>query len=124
MATASASSAAENTAPWFEPWTPYEGGGGIYLLGSEAVLYDDGFLNQNLDDYRAFLTFERIQRLLFEVKKASLTLQEHEIAQACLRRTLTQENGVRKKLEWYLHNLGEPDLGGVQNEPDFFGEGL
>src|ERR1044072_1082381 len=42
----------ENEVPWIAPWTPEEGGGGVYLTESAGEIYDAGFLESNLGAYR------------------------------------------------------------------------
>ncbi len=109
-------------APWVAPWTPNEGGGGVYLTESHAALYDFGFMEVNMERYREFLTIERLRSLLEEAAQGDLMEHERGHVLACLHRIDFNHLGVKARLEWYLHSLSLPDLGGIQDEPTFFAD--
>lgn len=106
----------EDQVPWIEPWTGDKGGGGVYLLSSHASIYVQGYEPVNLDFMRRTLDLKRLESLLQESMLAQIEPFEVERLKTCQGRIESVTSYVERKIQWFLENLGEPNLGGVLEE--------
>ncbi len=95
----------EQKVPWISPWTPDLGGGGVYLLESNAEIFEHGFLESNLAAYSEFLTRERIKTLLEQADEQDILQEEHERVRLCLTRMHSMKDAFDARLKWFIAGL-------------------
>jgi hypothetical protein len=103
----------QNKCPFVPPWTPKEGGGGIYITQSATSIYEHGYLDENLEALRSRLTYDH----LLEMMRRSVGLLEGgplgEWARMAVARLAADPEGIKKRIERLVELLELPDLGGV-----------
>lgn len=108
----------DNECPPVPPWTPAEGGGGIYVVGSAASIYDHGYLEENLRAVRAQLTVETlVERLNESIELFGPSSPHGNWARETLRVIQGDQNRVAERLNRFHHLLSLPDLGGILDDP-------
>ncbi|MBL8048016.1 MAG: hypothetical protein JNJ45_04985 [Chthonomonas sp.] len=103
----------ENDCPAVPDWTPYSGGGGVYNTGSEASIFDHGFLPENLEAFESFVDYARLMTMLEQSADIIPSFPHGDWARLAWEECLTYPQRVETRLANLIHLLGLPALGGV-----------
>lgn len=98
------------------PWTPDGGGGGPYILSSDASIFDHGYLSENLSVLRSELTKAFLVDRLEEGRPFLSFPTEQRWSDAVLERMFSQPEYWADRLGKFLGYLGSPNLGGVLDD--------
>lgn len=107
----------ENECPAVPEWTPGGGGGGVYIAGSAASIFDHGFLPENLEAIRSFLDYDRLTVMVERSFHQIPSFPHGDWAQMTWEECLTQPQRIAKRVANLIHLLGLPNLGGVRSKP-------
>ena len=104
-----------NACPWVPPWTPTEGGGGVYAIGSCADI-GHGYLSTNLEFIKSRATAELLASLLNTAVARFIHPVEREWAIAVTERVRVDPTEFHRRLDRFLEFLGKPHLGSATDD--------
>lgn len=107
----------ENTCPAVPVWTPDRGGEGIYITESATSIFDHGFLPENLEAMKGFLSYDRLMANIEKCVDLIPPFPHGDWAQMTWEECLSHPEKCATRLANLLHILGLPDLGGVRLNP-------
>ncbi len=109
-----------NQCPFIPSWTPVQGGGGVYLLSSDATT-DHGYLDENADAMEEMLSLETIRDCLYICEDIFPLSPEYTWLRSLQTRLSTDPVLYEVRVHNFLSLIRKPNLGGVQSQKDHFG---
>ena len=100
----------ENKCPFIPEWTPDGGGGGVYLLESEASIFDHGYLPSNFEALDQHVTSLAVISHLGDARDL-LPSFESDWAKAAQDVLMNDRAGFQARLDEFKSLLQKPDLG-------------
>ncbi len=107
----------ENECPAIPSWTPVGGGGGVYLTGSAASIFDHGYLPANLGAIRECLDYQHLVNMLKRSWEMIPSFPHGDWAQAAYEECLSQPERAESRIAKFMRALALPHLGGVNDNP-------
>lgn len=99
-----------NECPGVPPWNEQTGGGGIYITASDAGIYAHGFLAENLDALKKFLTLDRLVEVTRQSARLLSSSQHMEWSSLALSECLSDPQRIERRLNRLLLILGQDDF--------------
>ena len=107
----------ENEVPYIPKLEPDAGGGGVYILFSATVIYDHGYLPENLEALRKGLTLEFLLEAMLRGTEILSNPKQKDWAADVRTLLMTEPITYKKRLDSFLNYLSQPNLGGVVMTP-------
>ncbi len=107
----------ENECPYIPAWTRDHGGGGVYILESDASIFEHGYLAENLECLNAELTIQLLIEKLFEASPFLSETSFFDLLFVTRQRLEMDPEFYQARIQRFLHYLGQPNLGGVIRAP-------
>lgn len=102
----------ENECPAIPPWTPTQGGGGVYIMQSAAEIYDKAYLPENFEAFEEVLSYDQVAELVRQSHELLSTSPHGDWAFQTWREIQNQPERITRRLERFKELLTKPNLGG------------